>query len=123
MSQPLKSTIFAPIWRWTAFSAVLRTVGAVVSTADKRDLNQRRGGLLDGVTVYRITRFFGGSKQKKIFTAETRRLQNKSRIFVPPWKPVSSVFKIFPAPHLHGHPRPGGYIPPPGRSVLPRHPP
>src|SRR6266852_7495531 len=65
MSHPLKSTIFAPIWRWTAFSAVLRTVGAVVSTADKRDLNERRGGLLDGVTDYRITRFFGGSNEKK----------------------------------------------------------
>src|SRR6266446_5204669 len=44
ISQPLKSTIFAPIWRWTAFSAVLRTAGVVVSTADKRNLNQRRGG-------------------------------------------------------------------------------
>ena len=40
MSQPLKSTIFAPIWRWTAFSAVLRMVG-VASTEDKIDLNQR----------------------------------------------------------------------------------
>ena len=29
ISQPLKSTIFAPIWRWTALSAVLRTVGVV----------------------------------------------------------------------------------------------
>jgi len=27
MSQPLNSTIFAPIWRWTAFSAVLRMTG------------------------------------------------------------------------------------------------
>src|ERR1700751_5177501 len=35
MSQPLNSTIFAPIWRWTAFSAVLRTVGVVASTAGK----------------------------------------------------------------------------------------
>src|SRR5258708_2967305 len=121
MSQPLKSTIFAPIWRWTAFSAVLRTVGAVVSTADKRDLNQRRGGLLDGVTVYRITRFFGGSNQKKFFTAETRRLQSKSRICVPLWNPVSSVFKIFSAPELHGHARPGGYMRPRGRRLLPRH--
>ena len=34
MSQPLNSTILAPIWRWTAFSAVLRTVG-VAATADK----------------------------------------------------------------------------------------
>ena len=43
MSHPLKSTIFAPIWRWTAFNAVLRTVVVVVSTADKRNLNQRSG--------------------------------------------------------------------------------
>ena len=27
MSQPLNSTIFAPIWRWTGFRAVLRTFG------------------------------------------------------------------------------------------------
>jgi hypothetical protein len=45
MSQPLNSTIFAPIWRWTAFSAVFRMavvmpVG-VVSTEDNIDLNQR----------------------------------------------------------------------------------
>ena len=33
MSQPLKSTIFAPIWRWTAFSAVLRT-GAATGVSD-----------------------------------------------------------------------------------------
>src|SRR5712675_2310094 len=67
ISQPLKSTIFAPIWRWTAFSAVLRMVGLDVSTADKRDLNQRRGGLLDGATVYRITRFFGGSNEANLY--------------------------------------------------------
>src|SRR5271156_7013232 len=34
MSQPLKSTIFAPIWRWAALSAVLRVVGVVAETAD-----------------------------------------------------------------------------------------
>src|SRR6266699_2046522 len=46
MSQPLNSTIFAPIWRWTAFSAVLRMAG-VASTKDKIDLNQRAvAGLL-----------------------------------------------------------------------------
>src|SRR5437764_11370221 len=67
ISQPLKSTIFAPIWRWTAFSAVLRTVGVVVATTDKQDLNQRRVGLLDGVTVYRITRFFGGSNEANLY--------------------------------------------------------
>src|SRR5579864_1710395 len=41
MSQPLKSTIFAPIWRWTAFRAVLRMVG-VASTEDNRDLNHKQ---------------------------------------------------------------------------------
>jgi hypothetical protein len=41
MSQPLNSTIFAPIWRWTAFSAVLRTIG-VASTEDNRDLNHEQ---------------------------------------------------------------------------------
>src|ERR1700677_4859778 len=35
MSQPLKSTIFAAVWRWTALSAVLRIVGVVAETADK----------------------------------------------------------------------------------------
>jgi hypothetical protein len=33
MSQPLNSTIFAPIWRWTAFNAVLRITGVVASAA------------------------------------------------------------------------------------------
>ena len=51
MSQPLNSTIFAPIWRWTAFSAVLRMLlvmpAGVASTEDKIDLNQRAvAGLL-----------------------------------------------------------------------------
>jgi hypothetical protein len=60
MSQPLNSTIFAPIWRWTALSAVLRVAGAW--TDDKIDLNQRAvAGCRDGVTVYGITQFFGGS--------------------------------------------------------------
>src|SRR5208282_5000411 len=44
MSQPLNSTIFAPIWRWTAFNAVLRTflgaTGGVASATDKRNLGQ-----------------------------------------------------------------------------------
>jgi hypothetical protein len=43
----LNSTIFAPIWRWTAFRAVLRTVGA--STEDKIDLNQRAVAGLPGM--------------------------------------------------------------------------
>jgi hypothetical protein len=51
MSQPLNSTIFAPIWRWTAFSAVLRillvTPAGVASTEDKIGLNQQAvAGLL-----------------------------------------------------------------------------
>jgi hypothetical protein len=45
MSQPLNSTIFAPIRRWTAFSAVLRMLlvmpAGIASAEDKIDLNQR----------------------------------------------------------------------------------
>src|SRR5580765_7211187 len=64
MSQPLNSTIFAPIWRWTALSAVLRMAGAW--TDDKIDLNQRAvAGCRDGVTDYRNTRFFGGSNRRR----------------------------------------------------------
>ena len=37
MSQPLKSTIFAPNWRWTAFNAVLRTGAATWVSADNRE--------------------------------------------------------------------------------------
>ena len=59
ISQPLNSTIFAPIWRWTALSAVFRMVGA--STADKINLKRAVAGCRDGVTVYGITQFFGGS--------------------------------------------------------------
>ena len=59
ISQPLNSTIFAPIWRWTTLSAVFRMVGA--STADKIDLKRAVAGCRDGVTVYGITQFFGGS--------------------------------------------------------------
>jgi len=55
-------------------------VEVVVSTTDKRDLNQRRGGLLDDVTVYRITRFFGGSNGKKIFTTEDAEIAEGTRI-------------------------------------------
>ena len=44
MSQPLNSTIFAPISRWTALSAVLRMAGA--STEDKIDLKTSSGWLL-----------------------------------------------------------------------------
>jgi hypothetical protein len=46
MSQPLNSTIFAPIWRWTAFKAVLRTLpgttGGVASATDTENLGQNR---------------------------------------------------------------------------------
>jgi hypothetical protein len=37
MSQPLKSTIFAPIRRWTAFKAVLRMGVAATVSEDKRE--------------------------------------------------------------------------------------
>jgi hypothetical protein len=79
MSQPLNSTIFAPIWRWTAFSAVLRTAGAVVSTADKKDLN-RRG---DAVTDYRNTRFFGRSNRKGLTPRKRRRPRTAARGLYP----------------------------------------
>ena len=49
MSQPLNSTILAPIWRWTAFSAVLRMVGVVASTAASGTLDQMRSWLGCGV--------------------------------------------------------------------------
>jgi len=53
MSQPLNSTIFAPIWRWTAFSAVLRMAGVVVSTGDKFSSIKSRSQAADGETHYR----------------------------------------------------------------------
>src|SRR5262249_42527977 len=46
MSQPFDSTIFAPIWRWAVFKAVLRMAGA--STEDKINLNQRAVAGLPG---------------------------------------------------------------------------
>src|SRR6266403_984886 len=48
MSQPLNSTIFAPIWRWTGFNAVLRTffgtTDGVASTTDKKNLGYKVAG-------------------------------------------------------------------------------
>src|SRR6202020_2142968 len=66
MSQPLKSTIFAPIWRWTALSAVLRTAG-VVSTEDNANPQSAETGAND-MTDYRNTWIFGGSNRRKVFT-------------------------------------------------------
>src|SRR5271155_165763 len=52
MSQPLKSTIFAPIWRWTAFRAVLRTVGVVAETADNgSSIRAVAAGMLKLITL------------------------------------------------------------------------
>jgi len=48
----LNSTIFAPIWRWTAFSAVLRTIDVVASTGDKDEPQKAVAGCLDGETPY-----------------------------------------------------------------------
>ena len=63
MSQPLNSTILAPIWRWTAFSAVLRMVGVVASTAGKRNpqSDAQLVGLRSRGTHNPITLFFVGS--------------------------------------------------------------
>src|SRR5215471_13376928 len=56
ISQPLNSTILAPIWRCTAFKAVLRMVGVVASTADNGQiLYQQWLCCRDGETHYRIT--------------------------------------------------------------------
>src|ERR1017187_5418094 len=58
MSQPLKSTIFAPSWRWTAFNAVLRTIGVDGVSGDTMSLRRPAGAAQDGVTKYGNTRFF-----------------------------------------------------------------
>jgi hypothetical protein len=47
ISQPLNSTIFAPIWRWTELSAVLRMVGVVASTAGNETSIKSSDGLLN----------------------------------------------------------------------------
>src|SRR5581483_2817110 len=46
ISQPLNSTILAPIWRWTALRAVLRTLDVVASTADNEKSSEAVAGLL-----------------------------------------------------------------------------
>ena len=55
MSQPLNSTILAPIWRWTAFSAVLRTVfgssGGITGATDKANLNPTVASCRESGTV------------------------------------------------------------------------
>src|SRR5712691_7313707 len=45
ISQPSKSTILAPIPRWTALRAVLRRVGVVASTGDKGKPQKAVAGL------------------------------------------------------------------------------
>src|SRR5690242_14031440 len=61
MSQPLKSTILAPSWRWTTLSAVLRTAG-VVSTGDKNEPQSVGGGwAAEQQTEKAITRVRCGS--------------------------------------------------------------
>src|SRR5271156_3349686 len=99
ISQPLKSTIFAPIWRWTAFSAVFLTVAAVpagvASTEDKiqTSISEQWLNCQDGVTVYRNTRFFGRSNGRD---------------------------RLLP-PELHGHTGARGHVCPRRRRLLPRH--
>jgi hypothetical protein len=99
ISQPLKSTIFAPIWRWTAFSAVFRTVVAVpagvASTEDKIQTSTSEQWLVcqDGVTVYRITRFFRRSNGRD--------------------QPLSA--------ELHPNVRASGHVRPCQRRLLPSH--
>src|SRR5215472_6713360 len=70
MSHPLNSTIFAPIWRWTAFSAVLRIAGA--SMEDKINLNQRAVAGLPGdvnmqVGLITVTRRFSAGQTPNSF--------------------------------------------------------
>src|SRR5882757_8653063 len=62
ISHPLKATIFAPIFRWTAFNAVLRIAGAL-STTDKKDLDQVYGLDYEVRTYQRITRIFARSTE------------------------------------------------------------
>jgi len=62
----LKSTILAPIRRWTAFSAVLRMAG-VASTKDKINLyREQQLVCLEWITAYRNTRFFCGSNRRSL---------------------------------------------------------
>src|SRR5579864_9075254 len=83
MSQPLNSTIFAPIWRWTAFSAVLRMAG-VASTEDKVSLNHEQWLVCwDGVTDNRNTRFFGGSNGRKVTPEDTEAHRGIHRLPLP----------------------------------------
>src|SRR5271155_4432614 len=55
MSQPLNSTIFAPIWRWTALSAVLRIAGVVASTTDKCSSIKAVAGLPGVIRLITLT--------------------------------------------------------------------
>src|SRR5215471_16464570 len=73
ISHPLNSTILAPIWRWTAFNAVLRIAGA--STEDKINLDQRAvAGLPEDVNKHvgliTVTRGFSAGQTLERLTAE-----------------------------------------------------
>ncbi len=62
MSQPLKSTILAPIWRWTAFSAVLRGV-ATSGETDKIGSSLRARTLLG--KLEKLTQRAGNEKSER----------------------------------------------------------
>src|ERR1035438_4954959 len=67
MSQPLKSTILAPIWRWTLFRAVLRIGVAAWVSEDKRESFWRTDRANEvGVTKYGNTREIRGSTKIRI---------------------------------------------------------
>jgi hypothetical protein len=66
MSQPLNSTIFAPIWRWTPFSAVLRIAGVVASTTVNDGLDCKQlAGAAKVMELITVTRAFSGGQTGK----------------------------------------------------------
>src|SRR5580704_18306492 len=91
MSQPLKSTIFAPIWRWTAFSAVFRTVvvglAGIASTEDKvqTSISEQRLVCQDSVTAYRITRFFRRSNGRVLYRCPPAQRENRRGFGIQLW--------------------------------------
>src|SRR6202162_26667 len=69
ISQPLNSTIFAPIWRWTAFSAVLRTLlpaMEVASTTDKENLGSTSLGQWLGYPNLELFKLTSGREEQQI---------------------------------------------------------
>src|SRR5271165_243271 len=76
MSQPLNSTIFAPIWRWTAFKAVLRIGVADRVSEDKRESfgAQNRADEV-GITKYGNMQNFGGQRSQ---LCERKRLSRRA---------------------------------------------